>query len=183
MKTFRIVFVFAFVSAISSLAVAADKMKFEADLSGAKVPPVATLATGEASFELVHEGFFGKGSGGTGEGSEGKGAGGVEKGDALHYKLSVRDIENVTAAHLHKGSSTDSEGPVVAPLYTGAKKSGEFSGDLVEGTIRAEDLKGPLAGKSIPDLVALMQSGEVYVNVHTAKHPKGEIRGQVKKES
>ena len=38
---------------------------------------------------------------------------------------------------------------------------------------------GSLAGKSIADLVAKMQSGEAYVNVHTEANPNGEIRGQI----
>jgi hypothetical protein len=38
-------------------------------------------------------------------------------------------------------------------------------------------------GKTVDDLVALIKSGDVYVNVHTAKHPAGEIRGEVKEVS
>jgi hypothetical protein len=36
-----------------------------------------------------------------------------------------------------------------------------------------------MEGKTLEDLVAAMDSGETYVNVHTAEHPDGEIRGQV----
>lgn len=69
--------------------------------------------------------------------------------------------------------------PVIAPLFTGPKKSGEFSGLLAEGTISDKDLKGPLSGKSVQELARMIQDGNVYVNVHTEKHPAGEIRGQV----
>lgn len=42
-----------------------------------------------------------------------------------------------------------------------------------------EDLVGPLAGMTLEDLVALIESGDAYVNVHTVANPGGEIRGQV----
>ena len=50
---------------------------------------------------------------------------------------------------------------------------------MVQGNITGFDLMGSLAGKSIADLVAKMQSGETYVNVHTEANPNGEIRGQI----
>jgi hypothetical protein len=36
-----------------------------------------------------------------------------------------------------------------------------------------------MQGKTLDDLAAAMDSGDVYVNVHTAEHPDGEIRGQI----
>jgi hypothetical protein len=96
--------------------------------------------------------------------------------------LSVNDIKNVTAAHLHKGKP-GSEGPVIAPLYLGPKHSGEFTGLLAEGTITAKDLRGPLAGKRLDDLISLIRSGDVYVNVHTDQHPAGEISGTLQRTS
>ncbi len=111
----------------------------------------------------------------------GAGAGGVStKGDRLDYTLNVKDIKNVTAAHLHMGKGIASEGPVVAPLYLGPKRAGEFSGVLASGSITDKDLTGPLAGKTVDDLARLIKSGDVYVNVHTDKHPAGEISGVVK---
>ncbi len=111
----------------------------------------------------------------------GAGAGGAGiKGDRLDYTLNVKDIKNVTAAHLHMGKGISSEGPVVAPLYLGPKQSGEFSGLLAQGTITDKDLTGPLAGKTVDDLARLIKSGDVYVNVHTDQHPAGEISGTVK---
>jgi hypothetical protein len=46
--------------------------------------------------------------------------------------------------------------------------------------LTANDLKGDFKGKSINDLVALIKSGDAYVNVHTDGYPDGEIRGQIK---
>ena len=51
---------------------------------------------------------------------------------------------------------------------------------LAEGNFNASALIGSLAGKSVVDLVALFQGGQVYVNVGTTQNPKGEIRGQIR---
>ena len=50
---------------------------------------------------------------------------------------------------------------------------------IAGGTINNSDLKGPLLGKNISDLITLIQSKNIYVNVHTQSHPDGEIRGQI----
>jgi hypothetical protein len=36
-----------------------------------------------------------------------------------------------------------------------------------------------MEGKTLDDLAAAMDSGETYVNVHTAENPDGELRGQL----
>jgi hypothetical protein len=38
-------------------------------------------------------------------------------------------------------------------------------------------LCGTIQGKRLDELVALMQNGTAYVNVHTEQNPQGEIRG------
>lgn len=128
---------------------------FKAMLSGSEVvPPATTSATGEATFELSKD------------------------GKKLSYKITVKDIENVTAAHIHKGKMGEA-GPPLAPIQMKAKK-GKFSGTLAKGTITAKELMGSLKGKTVNDLVAEIEAGNTYVNVHTAKYPDGEIRGQIK---
>jgi len=109
----------------------------------------------------------------------------------LDYQLSISDLNGVvTGAHIHKGS-IGTNGPVVATLKTGntfagasASTSGTDGGDStstsVSGTITSADLKGPLAGKQITDLIRLIEDGKVYVNVHTHQNSNGEIRGQLK---
>ena len=47
------------------------------------------------------------------------------------------------------------------------------------GNISKEDLRGPLRGKPISNLVTLMSNGSTYVNAHTDDHPEGAIRGQI----
>jgi hypothetical protein len=52
-------------------------------------------------------------------------------------------------------------------------------GPLAQGNFTAADLKGPLAGKQLFDLVNMIKNGDAYVNVHTTQNPEGEIRGQL----
>lgn len=139
----------------ASLALAATDT-FKATLTGKEeIPAVTTPAEGSAVFELSAD------------------------GKALSYVLTVKDIENVTASHIHAGKVGESGGVVVA-LFMGPKKEGKFSGELARGTITADKLAGSLAGKTVADLAAMLRSGGAYVNVHTTKNPPGEIRGQVR---
>lgn len=138
-----------------SLGLAAEK-GFRAKLSGHEVvPAVKTKAKGEAEFKLSKD------------------------GKELSYKLTVKNIENVTAAHIHKGKKGQS-GPPLAGLFAGPKKEGKFSGVLAEGTVTDKELMGELQGKPLDELVKLIKSGDLYVNVHTDAHPDGEIRGQIR---
>ncbi|MCL5099199.1 MAG: CHRD domain-containing protein, partial [Candidatus Omnitrophica bacterium] len=87
-----------------------------------------------------------------------------------------------TMAHLHLGAA-GTNGDHIAWLYPPEPPPkeipGEFNGTLADGSITADHLMGPMAGKSIADLVAKMKAGDIYVNVHTKAQPDGEIRGQV----
>ncbi len=156
MKTARLMLYAAIMVLLTtSLGLAASK-DFKAKISGKEVvPPVETKATGDAEFKLSKD------------------------GKSITYILRVKDIENVTVAHIHAGKKGESGAPV-AGLFMGPKKEGVFSGELAKGTITDKDLVGKLAGKTISDLVTLIKDGEAYVNVHTVKNPNGEIRGQIK---
>jgi hypothetical protein len=61
----------------------------------------------------------------------------------------------------------------------GGKKNPTKLGLAIRGNITDSKLTGPLKGKTIADLLSAMKSGDTYVNVHTDKNPKGEIRGQI----
>ena len=104
-------------------------------------------------------------------------------GTELHYKLNVANIENVTQAHIHLGVA-GANGPVTVWLYPSAPPSqlipGRSQGVLNEGVITSANLMGPLAGQTLDDLLARIQSGGAYVNVHTSQFPPGEIRGQIR---
>ena len=150
---------FLLVLATAGLAAASSQRNFRAHLSGdQEVPPVETLAQGQALFQLN------------------------QAGDAIHYKLIVANIEDVRMSHIHLAPA-GSNGGVVAWLYPEGPPPvvipGRTDGVLAEGTITAADLVGALAGKSISDLVDEMMAGNTYVNVHTLAVPSGEIRGQI----
>ena len=105
-----------------------------------------------------------------------------EDGTAISYKINVANIENVTQSHIHLAAA-GSNGGIVAWLYPPAPPlqliPGRSQGTLGEGEITAASLVGSLAGKPLSDLIAAMQNGGAYVNVHTTQFPPGEIRGQI----
>jgi hypothetical protein len=79
----------------------------------------------------------------------------------LCFTLTVSDLTNVTAAHIHRGSS----GAIVVPLT--APTSGTSSGCVtVEKALLQEILASP---------------GAFYINVHTTTFPGGQIRGDLSK--
>ena len=139
---------------LATYSFAAEK-SFKAMLVGSEsVPAVETMAKGDATFTPIKD----------------------EEG--LSYYVTVSDIENVTAAHIHLGKKGEN-GPPVA-LITNDKKAGKFSGTIAEGTITKKDLMGSMTGKSVEDLIKQIKKGNAYLNVHTDKYPNGEIRGQIK---
>ena len=151
---------------VTASAAHAASQDFAARLSGAEeVPPRDTPATGSAVFQLS------------------------EDGTALSYTVSVANIENVFAAHIHCGAKRVN-GPVGVTLFMGAPGGGAISGTLAKGTITAPD-PGNLCGwTDLAAVVAAMNSGNTYVNVHTndgvaptntgpGDFPGGEIRGQI----
>ena len=140
--------------------VAGQPHTFVAPLSGAEeVPPVDTLARGQAVFQVAAD------------------------GDSIDYRLMVANLENVTVAHIHL-APVGVNGPVVVWLYPEGPPpeliEGRFSGVLATGTITEANLVGPLAGEDLDALVAEMTAGNTYVNVHTEQYPPGEIRGQIR---
>lgn len=106
-----------------------------------------------------------------------------DDGAALHYKLIVSNLDRIRFAHIHLAPAGQN-GPVVAFLFDKPvdeiPTTGTVHGILAEGTITAADLRGPLAGKPLSDLVAALESGNAYTNIHTDAYPAGEVRGQIK---
>jgi CHRD domain len=129
--------------------------EFDAILtSAAEVPPVQTNASGFAELEVE-------------EGS-----------DNMEYGIIVMNIDKVTQAHIHQGTSSEA-GPVIATLFNASTPTGPTTEELTAGSITSANLEGPLQGKQLSDLIALMQNGQAYVNVHTEQNPDGEIRGTI----
>ena len=130
---------------------------FDARLTGeSEVPPVQTNASGFADLDVEME-----------EGQR-----------VVDYHLYVSNIDRVTQAHIHQGNSSEN-GPIIVPLFNASSPTGPLTGQLAEGHITPANFVGPLQGKQLDDLIALMQNETAYVNVHTEQNPQGEIRGTV----
>ncbi len=95
----------------------------------------------------------------------------------LKYELRVANTSDIVGAHLHMAEA-GSNGPVVVSLLPEGLP-GLNNGLIAEGMISSSNLVGPLAGMSISDLLSGLESGGIYVNLHTSANPGGEIRGQV----
>lgn len=108
------------------------------------------------------------------------------RGDAVDWELSYEGLEGTitTAAHIHLGQKDVNGG--VSVFFCGGTTtpactpgSGTF-----RGTFTAADVIGPtgqgLAPGEIAELIRAIRAGKTYANVHTNKHPGGEIRGQVR---
>jgi len=154
------------VLAVGSVALAADSTFLAHLSSDDEVPANDSLAVGNAVFHLSDD------------------------GTELEFKLIVANIRNVVQAHIHLAPA-GVNGPVVAFLYGPvAPAGGRAQGPIGRGTISAANLVGPLAGHPLSDLVAQIEGGDAYVNVHTSDGdpstpagpgdlPAGEIRGQM----
>jgi hypothetical protein len=132
---------------------------YTADLLGAnEVPPTASPATGSATLTL--------------------------NGDSLDVEITFSGlVAPATAAHIHcctpPGTNT-----IVALPFTGFPNttSGTYSNlfDLtLDGTYTAafETGSGGTAADAEAALVAGLNAGQAYVNIHDAIFPGGEIRG------
>jgi hypothetical protein len=98
------------------------------------------------------------------------------RGERLNLRVRFSNLSGpVTAAHLHNAADGEN-GPVVVNLTT------SISGNRVIARLRASDVTGSLATGGIDPMVNLlneMAAGNIYINLHTAANPGGEIRGQV----
>jgi hypothetical protein len=151
-------------SAMPTAVLASDN--FVAPLSGGQeVPPRDTNATGVATFKFNKD------------------------GTAFDYKLVVANIENVFAAHIHCAAA-GVNGPIGVTLYMGSPASGRFNGVLAQATVTAPDAGNQCGWETVGDVLAAIESGNTYVNVHTndgvgdpntgpGDFASGEIRGQI----
>jgi CHRD domain len=128
---------------------AQEPQEIVVNLSGSEeVPSVQTEATGVAEF--------------------------IPGEDSVAYSVNATNIQGVTAGHIHLGERGEN-GPIVVTLFKYDSPMNEVS---ETGTITADKLEGPLAGKQLSDLGAAGANGTLYVNIHTEQNPNGEIRGQ-----
>ena len=143
------------------------KKKFRANLNGFEEVP-AVSSTGEGKFRAELN---------------------KDRGE-LEYRLEYDSLEgDILQSHIHfaqKGVN----GGVSLFLCTNLGNNsdapacpGTTSG-TVHGTLTADNVIGP-SGQGIDpgefdEIIDAMRNGVAYINVHTDKHPPGEIRGQVR---
>jgi hypothetical protein len=98
-------------------------------------------------------------------------------GTTITYRLKVARLTNVTQAHIHRGA-INVNGPIVADLYLGPTVSVTDTTVLASGTLTPTSIR---AGQGTWDeLVAGLEGGTMYINVHTTAAPGGDIRGQTR---
>jgi hypothetical protein len=110
--------------------------------------------------------------------------------ETVEYNLRVTEpIQELRQAHLHRGPA-GTNGPIAVWLYPAAPPQqlipGVTEGTLAKGTLTPASLcfsaTAPYCPGSVPNwdgFVAAMESGGLYLNLHTTAYPGGEIRGQV----
>ena len=95
--------------------------------------------------------------------SAGAAAGAITIGDdgAVSGSVTATGV-TPTAAHIHQAAA-GKNGPVIVPF---TKDGDKFS--------------APAGAKLTPDQMKAYKAGELYVNVHSAANPGGEVRAQLK---
>ena len=159
--------------ALATGVVGSQVRNYVAPLSGGEeVPPNESAGRGSAIFQLNPDGA------------------------QLSYRLIASNINNVHMAHIHMPAPAGSNAGVVVWLFPstavgpGPLGSGRHDGVLATGTITAANFVGSLAGQPMSVLVAAIEAGTAYVNVHTndgmgelntgiGDLQNGEIRGQL----
>lgn len=108
----------------------------------------------------------------------------------LSYMLIAANVHNVVAAHIHCAPA-GVNGPVGLTLFSGGQAGGgRFDGVLVQTTKFAPDPGNACGWVTLADVLAAIQTGNTYVNLHTndgvappntgpGDFPGGEIRGQI----
>lgn len=121
-----------------------------------------------------------------------------EANQTIIYELSYKDLEAAPGqAHIHIGQRSVNGGvtvflcgnaPTVPPAATPQPPACPPAPATISGVLTADMIIGPAAqgiaattptANEFAELVALLRGGVTYVNVHTAKFPGGEVRGQI----
>lgn len=112
---------------------------------------------------------------------------------AIDYELHYEGLEGaVTQAHIHFGQPMVSGGisvwlcgnnpPTTPPPGTPVCPDAG-AGPEVTGTLTADKVVGPtgqgIAAGEFAELIKAIRKGDAYANVHSAKFPGGEVRGQI----
>jgi hypothetical protein len=126
-----------------------------------EVPAVSSTGTGEFRLRIVDD-------------------------SSLEFELTYEDLEGTvtTAAHVHLGNKSDSGGVSYFLCGGGGRPACTPTSGTFTGTVTAADVIGPagqgIAAGEFAEVLRATRAGVTYANVHTNKHPSGEIRGQIK---
>ena len=116
------------------------------------------------------------------------------KGDVMNFELTYSGLTgNPAVSHLHFGQRGVSGGVFLFLCGGGAQPAcpvGTPGQDGFSGTISGQATAANVVGNAdqgipVGDFAAavrVIRSGESYANVHTARFPSGEIRGQLRDE-
>ena len=97
--------------------------------------------------------------------------------NTVAYELSWTGV-SATAAHLHFAQRDVNGNIVVHFCGTGGKPACPASGNL-SGTFGAADVTAAQGLDTFAELLTALRAGRIYVNVHSAAFPGGEIRAQL----
>ena len=163
-KTFVSCFALVVAGLVSTVHVSAvgEKSSLKASLDGGQeVPAISTTGTGSLELRIDDEAA------------------------TIDYDLSYENLEGTTtsASHIHLGQPNVNGGVSVFLCGGGGKPACPATSGTVSGTITPADVIGP-AGQGIApgefaELLNVLRQRLTYVNVHTNKHPGGEIRGLI----
>ncbi len=145
--------------AVASTALAHGGRQLRAELRGAnEAPPGGPVETETRGRFELHESSDGK---------------------SAEYTLRVSDGERLTQAHFHCGAE-GVNGPVIVFLAGLHDKGWDVDGKWISNaTITDENVVNAQCGATLSDVLEQARIGNVYVNVHSVKHPAGVIRGQL----
>jgi CHRD domain-containing protein len=149
---------------IAAFAVRADEgTRFQADLVGTQeVPAIFTAGSAEFTARVL------------------------DNDTRIVFTLTYANLSGPPAvAHVHFGQRSVNGGVSFFLCGGGGKPACPASASgTVTGTVIATDVQGPVAQGIAPgDLAAILEmirAGFGYANMHTARWPGGEIRGQIK---
>lgn len=134
---------------------------YKAVMSGyQEVPAVSSTGSGELRLKVIDE-------------------------NTIEYELSYENLEGtITAAsHVHLGQKSVSGGVSFFLCGGGGRPACTPTSGAFSGTVVASDVIGPtgqgLAPGEFAEVLRALRAGAMYANVHTDKHPSGEIRGQL----
>jgi hypothetical protein len=93
-------------------------------------------------------------------------------GTKIQYVVTYRGLSGaVAAAHIHIGGTTVS-GPVIIPLKPGPT--------AMVGSLYPANLTPAGGINTFAEAVTAIKAGGTYINLHTAAHPPGEVRAQLR---